>query len=209
MRVDYPVLRVEPDELAVADGWLPLLRAWIEDAAGAGLTEPNAMVLATVDERGRPSTRTVLCKGVDDDGLRWFTNFGSGKGRDLASTPYASVTFPWIPLYRQAHLRGPVRKLSPTQVQEYWDDRPRGAQLGAWASDQSRPVASSAAMEARFEAVAARFDGVERIPVPEGWGGYLLAPERVEFWQGGANRLHHRIRLTERAGNWSVERLQP
>nr|WP_235174649.1 pyridoxamine 5'-phosphate oxidase [Tomitella biformata] len=196
-------------EAAVADGWLSLLRQWIEDATVAGLNEPNAMVLATVDADSRPSTRTVLCKGLDGDGVRWFTNYGSGKGQDLALRPYASVTFPWLRLYRQVHLRGPVHKLTDAQVQEYWADRPRGAQLGAWASAQSRPIASRAALEAQFAAVAARFDKVAQIPVPDGWGGYQLAPERVEFWQGGKDRLHHRIRLTAGDGGWSVEHLQP
>lgn len=209
MRVEYPARGAAPDEVVVADGWLPLLQAWIDDAATAGLTEPNAMVLATVDEGGRPSTRTVLCKGLGEDGLRWFTNYGSGKGRDLAARPYASATFPWFPLYRQVHLRGPVRKLSAAQVQEYWDARPRGAQLGAWASAQSQPIASRADLERQFADAEARFDGVELIPVPEFWGGYLLVPERVEFWQGGKDRLHHRIRLTARDGDWDVERLQP
>lgn len=208
MRVDYPP-RAEPDERAVADGWLPLLTAWLEDAAAAGLNEPNAMVLATADAQGRPSTRTVLCKGISGSGIQWFTNYGSRKGRDLAARPYASVTFPWIRLYRQAHLRGPVRKLSTAQIQEYWADRPRGAQLGAWASAQSQPIASRAALEEQFAAVTARFDGVDSIPVPEGWGGYLLTPEQIEFWQGGKDRLHHRIRITARGGGWSVEHLQP
>lgn len=209
MRVEYPARGAAPDEDAVSGGWLQLLETWIDDAATAGLTEPNAMVLATVDSNGRPSTRTVLCKGLGDDGIRWFTNYGSNKGRDLDARPYASGTFPWYPLYRQVHLRGPVRKLERAQVQEYWDDRPRGAQLGAWASAQSRPIASRAALEQQFADAAARFDGVAHVPVPENWGGYVLAPERVEFWQGGKDRLHHRIMLTARDGRWDVERLQP
>lgn len=209
MRVDYPARVVAPDESAVADGWLPLLRQWIEDAADSGLNEPNAMVLATVDSESRPSTRTVLCKGLGEDGVRWFTNYDSRKGRDLAAHPYASATFPWIRLYRQVHVRGPVRKLAQGQVLEYWAGRPRGAQLGAWASAQSRPIASRTDLEERFAATAARFEGVEHIPVPPNWGGYVLAPERVEFWQGGKNRLHHRIQLIAGADGWTVEHLQP
>lgn len=212
MRVDYSgPATAAGEELAraAADGWLPLLLAWLADATAAGLNEPNAMVLATVDAQSRPSTRTVLCKGLAEDGARWFTNYGSGKGEDLDARPYASATFPWIRLYRQVHLRGPVRKLSDARVREYWADRPRGAQLGAWASAQSRSIASRAALEARFHEAEARFDGVAEIPVPVGWGGYLLAPERVEFWQGGKDRLHDRIRLTASDGGWGIERLQP
>ena len=209
MRVDYPAPTAAPDESAVADGWLPLLESWIDEAATAGLTEPNAMVLATVDAQCRPSARTVLCKGIGEDGLRWFTNHDSDKGQELAARPYASVTFPWLPFYRQFHARGPVSRLGAEEVLEYWRARPRGAQLGAWASAQSRPVASRAALQEQYAVAAARFDGVDAIPVPPYWGGYLLTPERAEFWQGGHDRMHHRIQLTRVDEGWDVQRLQP
>lgn len=186
------------------DGWVALLRKWIDDAERAGIAEPNAMVLATVAD-GRPASRTVLCKSVDESGITFFTNYDSAKGADLAATPYASVTFPWYQLGRQVHLRGPVSKVTPEATEDYWSKRPRGSQLGAWASQQSRPVASRAALLGQLAEVTARFVGQDRIPVPPGWGGYLLAPESVEFWQGRENRLHNRIRVTGAA----VERLQP
>ena len=127
------------------DGWLALLRKWIGDAERGGVAEPNAMVLATV-KSGRPVSRSVLCKGVDEDGITFFTNYDSAKGDELAATPYASATFPWYLLNRQFHIRGPVTKVDPQDTENYWSKRPRGSQLGAWASHQSRPIASRAAL---------------------------------------------------------------
>lgn len=186
------------------DGWVALLRKWIDDAERSGVAEPNAMVLATVAD-GKPASRSVLCKSVDESGITFFTNYDSAKGVDLAATPYAAVTFPWYQLGRQVHLRGPVSKVTPQDTLDYWSKRPRGSQLGAWASQQSRPIASRAALLDQLAEVTARFADQDQIPVPPGWGGYLLAPESVEFWQGRENRLHNRIRVT---GD-RVERLQP
>ncbi len=186
------------------DGWVALLRKWIDEAERSGVAEPNAMVLATVAD-GRPASRTVLCKSVDESGITFFTNYDSAKGADLAATSYASVTFPWYQLGRQVHLRGPVSKVTPEVTEDYWSKRPRGSQLGAWASHQSRPIASRAALLDQLAEVTARFADREQVPVPPGWGGYLLVPESVEFWQGRENRLHNRIRVT----GARVERLQP
>ncbi|OBJ68048.1 pyridoxamine 5'-phosphate oxidase [Mycobacterium sp. 1274756.6] len=187
----------------LADGWPALLRRWIGDAERAGLAEPNAMVLATV-AAGRPVSRSVLCRGIAEAGLTFFTNYDSAKGEQLAATPYASVTFPWYGLGRQVHVRGAVRRADQTASEQYWANRPRGSQLGAWASAQSQPIASRAALVARLEEVTARFAGQE-VPLPPNWGGYLIAAEEVEFWQGREDRLHNRIRV---AGG-RVERLQP
>ncbi|OBI35151.1 pyridoxamine 5'-phosphate oxidase [Mycobacterium sp. E1386] len=186
------------------DGWVALLRKWIDEAERSGVAEPNALVLATVAD-GRPTSRSVLCKSVDESGITFFTNYDSAKGSDLAATPYASVTFPWYQLGRQVHLRGPVSKVTPEVTEDYWSKRPRGSQLGAWASHQSRPIASRAALLDQLAEVTARFADREQVPVPPGWGGYLLAPESIEFWQGRENRLHNRIRVT----GAHVERLQP
>lgn len=208
MRVEYGSAEKDgsPDLDAdwLADGWVTLLRKWIEDAERSGVAEPNAMVLATVAD-GRPASRTVLCKSVDEAGITFFTNYDSAKGADLAATPYGSVTFPWYQLGRQVHLRGAVSKVTPEVTEDYWSKRPRGSQLGAWASHQSRPIASRAALLDQLAEVTARFADSEPVPVPPGWGGYLLAPESVEFWQGRENRLHNRIRVT----GGRVERLQP
>jgi pyridoxamine 5'-phosphate oxidase len=185
-------------------GWLALLRTWIDDAERFGVSEPNAMVLATAAD-GKPMSRSVLCKSVDETGITFFTNYDSAKGIELAETPYASATFPWYLLGRQVHIRGAVTKVDPQVTEDYWAKRPRGSQLGAWASHQSRPIASRAALLDQLAEVTARFADSERIPVPPGWGGYLLAPEVVEFWQGRENRLHNRIRVV----GGHVQRLQP
>ncbi len=185
-------------------GWVALLRNWIEDAERAGVAEPNAMVLATV-EAGRPVSRSVLCKGVDAAGITFFTNYDSAKGAQLAVTPYASATFPWYLLGRQFHIRGPVSQVSRKATEDYWSKRPRGSQLGAWASHQSWPIASRAALLDQLTEVTARFAGTDHIPAPPNWGGYLISPEVVEFWQGREDRLHNRIRVSD----GGIERLQP
>jgi len=208
MRVEYGSVERDggPDLDAdwLDDGWLGLLRKWIDDAERFGVSEPNAMVLATVAE-GRPMSRSVLCKGVDEAGITFFTSYDSAKGIELAATPYASATFPWYLLGRQVHIRGPVTKVDPQSTEDYWSKRPRGSQLGAWASHQSQPIASRAALLDQLAEVTARFADHEHIPVPPGWGGYLIAPEVVEFWQGRENRVHNRIRVI----GGHIERLQP
>jgi pyridoxamine 5'-phosphate oxidase len=186
-------------------GWIVLLRKWLSDAQEAGIPEPNAMVVGTVDEGRRPVTRTVLCKSVDETGISFYTNYDSEKGEQLAATPYASATFPWYALGRQVHVRGPVTMVSPEATADYWSKRPRGSQLGAWASHQSRPIASRQALLAQLAEVTERFADLDAVPVPPNWGGYLIAPEVVEFWQGRENRVHNRIRVT----GGRVERLQP
>lgn len=208
MRVEYG--SVEKDGSSdldvdwLSDGWLALLHKWIREADQAGIAEPNAMVLATVDA-GRPVTRTVLCKSVDEAGVTFYTNYDSAKGGELAATPYASVTFPWYALGRQVHVRGVVTKVSAAETAAYWSRRPRGSQLGAWASAQSRPIGSRAELLDQLTDVTERFAGNDEVPVPPHWGGYRMAPEVVEFWQGRENRIHNRIRVT---GD-RVERLQP
>lgn len=209
MRVEYGSVEKDgsPDLDAdwLRDGWVSLLRKWIDEAERSGVAEPNAFVLATVTADGRPASRSVLCKSVDETGITFFTNYDSAKGDDLAATAYASATFPWYQLGRQVHIRGPVSKVTAQDTEGYWSKRPRGSQLGAWASHQSQPIASRAALLDQLGEVTARFADREQVPVPPGWGGYLIAPELVEFWQGRENRLHNRIRIT---GD-RVERLQP
>lgn len=209
MRVEYgsPEKDGSPDLDAdwLADGWIALLRKWLADAEQAGIVEPNAIVVGTVDAEGRPSTRTVLCKGVDETGITFYTNYDSDKGQQLAASPYASATFPWYALGRQVHLRGAVAKVEPQVTAEYWSKRPRGSQLGAWASHQSHVIASREALTQQLADVTERFADVESVPVPPNWGGYLISPEVVEFWQGRENRVHNRIRVS----GTRVERLQP
>jgi pyridoxamine 5'-phosphate oxidase len=209
MRVEYGSVEKDgsPDLDAdwLADGWVALLRKWLADAESAGVAEPNAMVVGTVDGKGRPATRSVLCKSVDETGITFFTNYDSAKGEELESTPYASATFPWFLLGRQVHVRGQVAKVSAEVTADYWRHRPRGSQLGAWASHQSHPIASRAALLDQLSDVTQRFADLDKVPVPPNWGGYLIAPDVVEFWQGRENRVHNRIRVAE----GRVERLQP
>lgn len=215
MRVEYgsPEKDGSPDLDAewLADGWIVLLHSWLADAVNAGIDEPNAMVIGTVDAAGRPVTRTVLCKGVDVTGITFFTNYDSAKGEQLAAAPYASATFPWYALGRQVHVRGPVSKISAEDTAAYWAKRPRGSQLGAWASHQSQLIESREAVLGQLAEVTERFAGVETVPVPPHWGGFVIAPEAIEFWQGRENRLHNRIRETgaDEMGPARIERLQP
>lgn len=209
MRVEYGSVEKDGSVDLDADwldvGWVALLNQWMTEAHQVGVSEPNAMVVGTVDADGRPVTRTVLCKGVDESGISFYTNYDSDKGGQLAARPYASATFPWYQMGRQVHVRGAVTKVSPQATADYWSKRPRGSQLGAWASHQSRPIASRAALMQQLAEVTERFADVEQVPVPPHWGGYLIAAEVVEFWQGRENRVHNRIRI--QAG--AVERLQP
>jgi pyridoxamine 5'-phosphate oxidase len=209
MRVEYGTAEKDAsrdlDVDWLAGGWVSLLHRWIDDAVAVGLAEPNAMVLATV-AAGRPVSRTVLCKSVDESGVTFYTNYDSAKGVDLAATPYASVTFPWYALGRQVHVRGEVSKVSPEETAEYWSKRPRGSQLGAWASHQSAPIGSRADLLTQLADVTERFAETD-VPVPPHWGGYRISPDVVEFWQGRENRLHNRIRLTPADG--AIVRLQP
>jgi pyridoxamine 5'-phosphate oxidase len=209
MRVEYGSVEKDGSSDLDADwldvGWVALLNSWLADAGEAGVAEPNAMVVGTVDAAGRPVTRTVLCKNVTESGITFYTNYESAKGEHLAAQPYASATFPWYALGRQVHLRGPVTKVPAEETADYWAKRPRGSQLGAWASAQSRPIASREALRAQLAEVTKRFAGSETVPVPPHWGGYLIAPDEVEFWQGRENRLHNRIRVRD----GFVERLQP
>jgi pyridoxamine 5'-phosphate oxidase len=219
MRVEYGSVEKDgSDDLDadwLAEGWVVLLRKWLADAESAGVAEPNAMVVGTVDHRGRPATRSVLCKSVDETGITFFTNYDSAKGEDLAAAPYASATFPWYLLGRQVHVRGLVTRVPAEQTADYWSKRPRGSQLGAWASHQSMPIASRAALLEQLADVTERFAELDEVPVPPNWGGYLIAPEAVEFWQGRENRVHNRIRVTTDAElpvtmhNSRIERLQP
>ena len=168
----------------------------------------NAMTLATVDQAGRPSTRTVLVKGVDERGFIFFTNHDSRKGRDLAGNPNGALTFFWADLERQVCVAGTVSKLPAAESEAYFKSRPRGSRLAAWASNQSDVVADRAALEKKWNYMAAKFPG--DVPLPPNWGGYVLKPERIEFWQGRPSRLHDRFGYTRQPdGAWKISRLAP
>ncbi|APU17653.1 MULTISPECIES: pyridoxamine 5'-phosphate oxidase [Actinoalloteichus] len=207
MRVAYQAGALNEEQLSGT--WSEQLQLWLDEAAAAGLPEPNAMVLATADPQGRPSSRTVLAKMLDERGLVFFTNFTSAKSHELAATRYASATFPWIALQRQATVRGQVEKIDSAETAAYWEQRPRGAQLGAWASPQSAVVSGRSSLNAALSAVQRRFADVENVPVPPHWGGWRIRPETVEFWQGRPDRLHDRLRYRQGRDGWRVERIAP
>jgi pyridoxamine 5'-phosphate oxidase len=168
----------------------------------------NTMVLATVDKAGRPSTRAVLLKGVDERGFVFYTNYDSRKGQELANNPNAALTFYWQNLERQVCIAGTVSKLPREDSEAYFKSRPKGARLAAWASSQSSVLADRATLEKRWDEMSAKFPG--EVPLPPNWGGYVLKPERIEFWQGRLNRLHDRFCYTRQPDNsWRLERLAP
>jgi pyridoxamine 5'-phosphate oxidase len=195
---------LEPDPVA-------MFRRWLDDAVAAELPEPNAMVLATVSQEGQPSSRMVLLKGLNDWGFAFYTNLLSRKGVDLASNPACALLFPWHPIERQVRIEGVASQLLRQDVATYFSGRPRGAQVGAWASHQSSPVASRAELESAYAAAETRYPESIEVPVPPEWGGYVVRPEVVEFWQGRRDRLHDRLRYRRVPGadHWTVERLAP
>lgn len=207
MRVSYEAETLDEDSLAPT--WHQQLQRWLDVAVDAGLPEPNAMVLATADADGMPSSRTVLCKGLDERGIVFYTNYTSAKSHDLTSTRFASVTFPWYPLQRQVTVRGEVEKVSAEETAAYWRGRPRGSQLGAWASPQSTRVDSREALDNHLTAVERRFADVDEIPVPPHWGGWRVRPVSAEFWQGRKDRLHDRLRFVRTDDDWRVHRIAP
>jgi pyridoxamine 5'-phosphate oxidase len=208
MRVAYPAS--ELNEADLASTWYEQLAGWLGDAVAAGLPEPNAMVLATADTDGLPSSRTVLAKDMDARGVVFYTNFTSRKMHDINATSFAAATFPWIALHRQVHLRGPVEVITAQECTVYWRIRPRDAQLGAWASPQSAVVPDRRALDDALEQVGRRFAGVEQVPLPAHWGGVRICPVSVEFWQGRPNRMHDRLRYqVGDDGEWTVARLAP
>ncbi len=181
---------------------------WFAQAAELGYPEPNAMSLATVDETGMPWQRIVLLKQVDQAGFVFFTNYQSRKGRQLAENARASLLFPWITLERQVIIQGTVEKSTAAESLEYFQSRPRDSQIGAWVSNQSEVIPDRAYLEARLAEVRERLDGGP-VPLPPYWGGYRLIPSSIEFWQGGAARLHDRFFYQRGDSGWSVERLSP
>ena len=207
MRLDHGAGGLRLDEPDAGAAPLPLFRRWFDEAvANPDIVEANAMALATVDAATlQPSCRIVLLKGYDDAGFTWFTNYASRKAAELEHGR-AALTFWWPPLERSVRVEGTVEKVAPDETAAYFASRPRASQIGAWASRQSAPTTAEA-LVAREKALDARFG--DDIPVPDFWGGYRLAPERVEFWQGRASRLHDRVRFSRAGERWTRERLAP
>jgi pyridoxamine 5'-phosphate oxidase len=183
-------------------------RRWFEQARSAELTEPNAMTLATADAAGRVTARTVLLKAYDERGFVFFTNYRSRKAGQMAENPRVALLFAWLDLERQVAIEGLVEKISAAESLRYFLSRPRGSQLGAWVSEQSRVVSSRRVLEEKFQSLLRKF-GEGEVPKPDWWGGYRVVPEAVEFWQGGRNRIHDRFVYRRVEDGWSIERLQP
>jgi pyridoxamine 5'-phosphate oxidase len=195
-------------ESEVADNPIDQFTQWFQQALSAELLDANAMTLATADEDGSPSARIVLLKGVEKAGFKFYTNYGSRKGRELTENPRAALCFFWPQLERQVRIEGDVEKLSRSESEAYFRQRPRESQLGAWASKQSSKVASREVLEKQFEEMGKKFAG-EEIPLPDFWGGFVLQPKRVEFWQGRKGRMHDRICYKKDSDGWDIFRLSP
>ncbi|MDH2414547.1 pyridoxamine 5'-phosphate oxidase [Nocardioides sp. CER19] len=185
-----------------------MFERWYAEAAGAGLHEPNAMAVATATPDGAPSQRFVLLKGVSPDGFVFFTNLRSRKGHELFANPRCALLFPWHPLERQVRVEGLAAELPRAEVEAYFASRPRGSQLGAWASHQSAVVSGRDELDREYAAVSARFEGVD-VPVPDEWGGFRVRPDVVEFWQGRTGRMHDRLVYRRTDDGWATERLAP
>jgi pyridoxamine 5'-phosphate oxidase len=206
LRREYARARL--DERDVDPDPLVQFRKWFDDARRAQLPEPNAMTLATATPGGVPSARMVLLKAADERGFTFFTDYRSRKGQELAANPHAALVFFWGELERQVRITGTVTRVSREETEAYFRTRPRESRLGAWSSHQSTVLAGREALEARLREVSARHPGDE-VPTPPYWGGYLLRPDALEFWQGRESRLHDRVRYHREAGGWRIERLSP
>ena len=205
MRTSYE--RTELREEQVCPDPIEQLRRWLEDAVNAGAAEPNAMSVCTC-ANGRPSSRVVLLRRLGAGGLVFFTSYFSRKGREIEQNPCAAALFYWPQLERQVRVEGKVQRIAEDESDAYFASRPRGHQLGAWASEQSEPVENRELLDQRMRDYEERFEG-EDVPRPHSWGGYAIVPDRIEFWQGRPNRMHDRLEFVQSDGVWSVRRLQP
>jgi pyridoxamine 5'-phosphate oxidase len=200
--------RHELTEDSVSGDPIDQFSTWFNEAMNADVLEPNAFTLATVGSDNRPSVRTILLKSLGSDGFIFFTNYQSRKGEDLTKNPYAAMCFLWLEVERQVRVEGKVEKLTAETSDEYFATRPKGSQIGAWVSPQSQPITKEE-LEKRLGEISAKY--ADNIPRPPHWGGYLLKPDMIEFWQGRPSRLHDRIIYTreDKSANWKIQRLAP
>ncbi|MFS0488736.1 pyridoxamine 5'-phosphate oxidase [Leadbetterella byssophila] len=210
---DISNLRIHYDKSALSEEQAPLspftlFELWFNEAKEGGIREPNAMVLSTVSDN-KPHARVVLLKGASEAGFEFYTNYNSNKGKQLSQNPFASLTFFYDLLEKQVRIEGQVQKLNHEASDAYFHSRPRGSQIGAWVSDQSQTIPSAAFLNEKLEAYEKKFESQEIIPRPPHWGGFLLVPDSIEFWQGRPNRLHDRLLYTRSGQNWILERLSP
>ena len=206
LRRNYASLTL--DERSVATNPLQQFNIWFDEAIAAEVPEPNAMTLATAMVDFKPSARIVLLKGIGHNGFMFYTNYMSRKGKELTWNPYAALVFMWHQIERQVRVEGRVEKVSREESEAYFKSRPRGSQLGAWASKQSYVIDNREVLEQKLKELERQYDGND-VDVPEHWGGYVVIPSRVEFWQGRPNRLHDRIQYTLENNQWIIQRLSP
>lgn len=209
LRQDYASRKLRRSD--VANEPITQFKNWFAEAlAHPEISEANAMNLATCSADGRPSARIVLLKEVDERGFSFFTNYESRKGDELAANPFAALTFWWPPLQRQIRIEGRVEKITAAESETYFQSRPRASQIGAWASPQSRPIASREPLEQKAADLESQFSAEKMLPLPPFWGGFRVLPTMVEFWQGRRSRMHDRIRFRRQAdGSWQIDRLAP
>jgi pyridoxamine 5'-phosphate oxidase len=181
---------------------------WFREAVDSKVNEPNAMGISTVSTEGKPSSRIVLLRNFDKNGFVFYTNYNSKKGTDISKNPHAALLFFWPELERQVRIEGTLRKQTPEESTRYFSSRPRTSKLGAWTSEQSKPIADRSVLDKAYEENLKKFP-TDEVPRPEYWGGYVLTPDSMEFWQGRASRLHDRILYTQENKNWKIERLSP
>lgn len=208
LRQDYRLQSLDITD--VANNPFEQFTKWFQEALNAAVLEPNAMTLATATPEGRPSARIVLLKDIENQGFVFYTNYESQKGQELLANPYAALCFNWLDLQRQVRIEGAVEKHSAAASTAYFESRPKGSQIGAWASPQSHVVANRAVLEAQYADIEARYATAETLPRPDHWGGFIVKPTVIEFWQGRSSRLHDRLRYTlQTDGSWTIERLAP
>ena len=198
------------DETHLSNDPIEQFQAWLVEAETEGIYEPNAFVLSTVNSDNTPSSRTVLLKGVSDQGFSFFTNFGSRKGQAIKNNPNVSAVFGWYSMYRQVLIEGFIENVSEQESDDYFHSRPHESQVAAWSSQQSTPIGNRTELDKQFSEALARFENSE-VPRPDYWGGYRIVPTRIEFWKGRSNRMHDRIAFEREnlSSDWQIQRLQP
>ncbi len=207
LREDYRAKTLEIEDIHANP--FSQFKEWFQEALDSSIKEANAMTIATVDAEGKPSARIVLLKGFDENGLIFYTNYESKKGQDLAANPNIAAVFLWKDLERQIRIEGIAKKITKAASLKYFQSRPKGSQIGAWASPQSQVIPDRSILENNVKTLKEQYKNVDNLPIPNHWGGYIIQPTMIEFWQGRSSRLHDRICYKKEGKNWAIERLAP